>query len=94
MEVPEDWDTYKIIRAVEKIRLKAAEESNIRIKSCSIEDLNILVEILRKVMKNTNDLQREIKHLCKNILKEAEVDTTKDAQIDITMFVEENKGMP
>ncbi|XP_071141762.1 cell adhesion molecule DSCAML1-like [Mytilus edulis] len=48
IEVPNDWDTEKAIKALELMRTSSTDDKDIKIKSYALYDLQIIAEIIKK----------------------------------------------
>ncbi|VDI11048.1 Hypothetical predicted protein [Mytilus galloprovincialis] len=92
LEVPTSWNARKIVKAVEQIRLSGNGDSELKIKAVSNDDLYIFVEIVKKVLRESEKLRIEINQLMTNIFSIAKVKIDERADVNINLNIPQSKA--
>ncbi|CAG2200259.1 unnamed protein product [Mytilus edulis] len=94
METPNDWDTMKLVNAIEKIRNTwDAIEGKLRIRSYSTEELKINLDVANNLIQQPHTLNTEMKNFVEDVLRTANVDTNKASDIKITLDILEKSPL-
>ncbi|CAG2242416.1 unnamed protein product [Mytilus edulis] len=91
LEVPSSWNTTKIIKAVEKLRLSDNSGSDLKIKAFSRDDLNLHVDVLKEVLRESVKFFTGITQLMTDILTTAKVKTDEVADVKINLRLPKSK---
>lgn len=92
LDIPILWDKTKVYGALDGLRLNGTPDMNIKIKAISMDDLNMYADIAEKVLCNVNELRSEINKMMSTMLLEADIDTTKNAEFDVNLEVQDISG--
>lgn len=92
LEVPSSWNTTKIIKAVEKLRLSYNSGSGLKIKAFSRDDLNLHVDVVKEVLRESGKFFTGITQLMTDILTTAKVKTDEVADVKINLRLPKSKG--
>lgn len=86
IEVPVSWDENRIIEAFKEIYTSQMnKEDGLKIKSYSSKDLNIIIDVLKKIMINKRELHHEIMPLINGFL--LHIDTKEKATVNLKIGV-------
>lgn len=88
IDVPNDWDMDKIMKTIEDIRNYNTDD-DIKIKSYSLTDLQIIAEILKRKLPKMK-IQPAIGNFIKRILKGLQADTKEKALIKVSVLAPGN----
>ncbi|VDI80368.1 protein-methionine sulfoxide oxidase MICAL [Mytilus galloprovincialis] len=88
IDVPDYWDENDITKAMKEIHAtQKNKEVGVKIKSYSIRNLDIIIEVLRNILNDTNDLHHAVMPLISGFL--SYIDTKEKADVDVTMVAPE-----
>lgn len=86
IEVPASWDENRIIEAFKEMYASQMnKEDGLKIKSYSSKDLNIIIDVLKKIMIDKRELHQEIMPLINGFL--LHIDTKEKATVNLKIGV-------
>lgn len=92
LKVPTKWSRGRIKDAVKAMRLHRTCDMAINIKAVSVDDLNIVAEILRKTLEDDKKLGGEIEKFIGSILSDSEINGHESDMVVIDMAIANKDG--
>ncbi|CAC5390352.1 unnamed protein product [Mytilus coruscus] len=90
IQVPQMWDTAKLVSSIENICEKYTSDMPMKITSFSTEDVEILAEIWKFVLTKANKLQEEIGRFIHELVTLSGI-RAQDEQVDISIIIDEEE---
>lgn len=83
----------KVWEYLDNLRLNGSSDMNINILAVSLDDLNIYSDIARRVLKQVDLLEDEVKIIMSGLLSEAAPDPKQNAEVVVSFKIPDNTGI-
>lgn len=93
LKVPTEWSKEQIINAVTEMRLHRSSDMELNIEAVSAEDLSVIVDVERKILRDDDKLSTKINNMMRSILSDAGINTEESAKVEVNVGISNHTGI-
>ncbi|XP_063410710.1 uncharacterized protein LOC134693739 [Mytilus trossulus] len=89
LDLPASWNRTTVLQYLDELRLNRTSDMNIRIMAVSPDDLKVISEMARTVLRKVDLLKQEVNMIISGMLAYAAIDTKHIAEVAVSLTIPE-----